>query len=958
MIKQRNRLALAISVGVMVLMSQAQAAKVGESREFTRADGVTVRQGAEWVSPPSIPSVLTVDMQRLPPAPEWKPGDPLIEIPRQFYGDINAPTPVPVNPVSGHDRLADLQRAFDRNRGESRSFTTPVQNFEGIRSTANPNDPTGDVGTRQFVMSINGSGGSQVAIYDKETGAQVGNNFSMSSLGSGGLCATAGAGDPIILFDELANRWVLTEFTGSGNLLCIYLSNTDDLSGAVTWTRYSFAFPAFPDYPKYGVWPDAYYVGANEGGTSGRRPFYAMDRVRMLAGEAATMQRLTVPNLAGFGFQMTQPADISGSNAPDPGTPGIFMRHRDDEAHNAGSNNATKDFLEMFQFTVDWTTPANSNIAGPISFDIAEFSSNLNGLSAFQAFPQPNGQRIDPLRETVMHRLVYRRFDTYEALVGNFVTDLFLGPGSIYPDDTGAVRWFELRRSLSNPDVLFRNGFEAGMQIEGNQAQWTLHQEGTFAPEDNPGVPADQADRWMAASNIDSAGNIGLAYNVVRQAPAISTGIRYTGRLNGDPLGVMTLGETVAVTGSGNTGTGTAAQRWGDYNDMGVDPVDGCTFWFVGNYANNTLNPTNSRANRVVAFKHDACGTPGFTLSAPVSTASVCAPTGTTVNAAPLTVSVGQISGFSGPVSLSFQNPPAGVTAGVTPSTVNPPGSTQVTLGANSAAAASNNIVLEASSPGATSRNVAFTLNVATAAPAAPAPSAPANGATAVSTAPTFSWAAVSGATGYVVEASTDPSFATLLFTQNVSGTSLLSPVTLPPGAQIHWRVRASNICGAGSNSTSFSFTTGNEFCRSPNIAIPDNNTIGVSDELVVSGTSGTVSNLDVVVDIDHTWVADLRLRLTRVSDGTLINLMTNPTNNPTGSCSGDNVRVTYDDQATIPAQSGCIANAVPTMEGLRIPQAALSAFNGQSLNGTWRLTVIDSVGEDTGTLLRWCLKP
>ncbi len=742
----------------LALLTTASAA-LAETREFTRADGVLVRQGAEWVSPPTLPSFRTVDMRQLPAVREWRPGDPLIEIPRRFYGDINAPTPVPTNPVAGHDLLADLQRAFDRAQPAPRNFTVPARSFDGIRSTASPNDPTGDVGTHQFVMSINGDGGSQVAVYDKVTGAQVGNNFTMASLGSGGACAQ-GSGDPIILFDELAGRWVLTEFTPDGlNALCVYISNTNNLAGQVTWSRYAFTFPGFPDYPKYGVWPDAYYVGANEGGTAGRRPFYAMDRVRMLAGQAATMQRLTVANLAGFGFQLTQPADISGSNVPAVGTPGIFMRHRDDEAHNAGANNPNSDFLEMFQFTVNWTTPASSSITGPISIPIAEYSSNLNGLTAFEAFPQANNQRLDPLREPVMHRLVYRRFATYEALVGNFVTDLFLGAGSAFPNDTGAVRWFELRRNVSSNDLVFRSGFEAVNEIDGGSGPWALHQQGTYAPEDSPGVPANQADRWMGAINIDSAGNIGLAYNVVRQSPAISTGIRYTGRLRDDPLGVMTQGETIAVAGQGNIGD----ERWGDYNDMGVDPVDGCTFWFLGNYANSTLNPANARANRVVAFRHASCGS----------------------------------------------SPP-------------------------------------------------------------------------------------------------------------------------PP----------------------------TEFCRTPNLAITDNNLTGVTDNLVVSGAAGTISNLDVVVDVDHSYVGDLRLRLTRVSDGATINLMSNPTNNPSGDCSGDNVRVTYDDQATVPAQTGCVSGATPTMSGLRIPQAALSAYNGQSLNGTWRLTAIDSAADDTGTLLRWCLRP
>jgi hypothetical protein len=941
----------------LVVTGLASQIALAASTESVRADGVTVRQGAEWVSPPSVPVSRRVDIRDLPAVPDWKPGDPIIEVPRQFYGDPNAPTPVPVNPVDGEDPLAARQRAWSAAR-EGRGgggFTTPTVNAEGIRTTASPNDPTGDVGTLQFVMAINASGGSAVGVFNKTTGAQIGPTFTMASLVTGGTCATSGAGDPIVLFDAFANRWVLTEFTGTGNLLCVYLSSSDDLSQPQTWTRYAFNFPAFPDYPKYGVWPQAYFVGANENGTGGRRPFYAMDRARMLAGQPATVQRLTIPNLAGFGFQMTQPAHVSGTTLPPAGTPGLFMRHRDDEAHNASSNNPNADFLELFEFNVDWTTPANSNIVGPITFQIAEFSSNLNGLTAFNAFPQPNGQRLDPLRETVMHRLVYRRFATHESLVGNFVTDLYLGPSSIYPDDTGAVRWFELRRGPEPlpPDVLLRDGFED----PAFGVTWRLHQEGTFAPEDTPGVPANQADRWMGGINIDESGNLALAYNIVRQSPAIPAGLRYTGRLEADPLGVMTEPETVIVNGNGVTGTGSAAERWGDYADMGVDPVDGCTFWFVGNYANQTLNPSNSRANRFVAVRHDACGEPSLTLRATPESVAVCANSTSTVNAPPIQLQVTHTGGLTDPAALSFAPLPTGVSASANPTTINAPGGTsQITLGANNTAPAGPNAVTVQAVAGTVNRTLGLTLNVVNAAPAAPTLTAPADGATAVPTSPTFTWNAVTGAVDYVIEASTSNTFGTLIFQQTVTGTSFTPASPLPPNTQIFWRVRARNACGEGVNSTVRSFTTAAEYCRTPNLAIPDGNLTGVSDNLVITGTSGNVANLDVRVNISHTWVGDLRLRLTRVSDNTTINLVTNPTNSPSGSCSGDNMDATFDDSASVPAQQGCVANVVPTFAGFRIPQQALSTFNGQTLNGTWRLTVIDSIAQDTGTLNSWCL--
>lgn len=750
------------------LVACAMALPVAIALPASAVANKVISQGAEWVSPPSEPSTKTVDMRNLPPAPGWKPGDPIKSIPRLMHETLG-PAPVPVNPVFGHDPLVDLQQAFVPR--STRVFTTPIINQNVLNSTAQPNDPTGDIGPNQFVAAINGPGGGQFAAYDKVTGAQVIAPTLMETLGSGGICAS-GLGDPIVLFDELANRWVLTEFTSGANGLCVYISDVANLSGAVTWTRYSFTLPAFPDYPKYGVWPNAYFVGANEGGTSGRRPFYAMDRQRMLAGQPATLQRLTIPNLAGFSFQMTQPADIAGSDAPAANAPGIFMRHRDDEAHNAGSNNPNEDYIELYEFAVDWTTPANSAITGPTTFAVPEFSSNLNGLTAFQAFRQPpagTGQRLDPLRETVMHRLVYRKLPTYEVLVGNFVTDLFLGAGSTFPDDTGAVRWFELRRTAP-----------------GN---WALHQTGTWAPSDTPGVPADQADRWMAASSVDSSGNIALAYNTVRDGgPAgIPAGLRYTGRLAGDPLGVMTAAESQIVAGTGSV----SGERWGDYNDMGIDPADGCTFWFIGNYSSG-----GARTNRAASFKFDACGAPTFTMTSPAASAGVCARTPTAANASPVTINLSGVNGFTGNVAMSFPNAfPTGLGGTFAPTSVTLPGSSVVQLTADNTAAPGTVEILARAVSGAVTRDLPLSLTIATAAPSVSSLTAPVDGASGITTTPTFTWSASTQAASYQLDVATDAAFANIVFTRSLSSTSLVSPVALTTSTQYFWRVTAFNAC-------------------------------------------------------------------------------------------------------------------------------------------------------------------
>ena len=130
-----------------------------------------------------------------------------------------------------------------------------------------------------------------------------------------------------------------------------------------TYYFYDFTTPTFPDYPKYAVWPDAYYVSSNETNPTA----YALNRTRMLSGLSATFQRFTAPSLSGFGFQSLIPADLDGATPPPAGAPGLFMRHRDTEVHGpAGYPN--QDILETYAFHVDWTTPANSTFTKTVRY--------------------------------------------------------------------------------------------------------------------------------------------------------------------------------------------------------------------------------------------------------------------------------------------------------------------------------------------------------------------------------------------------------------------------------------------------------------------------------------------------------------------------------------------------------------------------------------------------------------
>jgi hypothetical protein len=785
--RARNLLAIAVMSSLMLTASATLSAAPAPGKAPSGsqpADPLHTGSRSEFLGVVQ-PELLSVDVRNDPVGREWRPGDPIREIPRRHWDDpavLAAQQREPVNPPQA-DPLVALQQALDDvapQRGAG--FSTPLQNFEGAPGTTLPPDPTGDIGTTQYVQAVNASGGSRIRVYNKETGALEA-NFILATTLTGTSPCNNGLGDPIVLFDPIARRWVITEFSPSaGRALCFYVSANEDAANtaANNWFRYTFVMPAFPDYPKYGVWNDAYYTTANEGGTSGARPIYAFERAQMLQGLPARFVRVTVPNLSGFGFQLSTPAHFVGDQLPPASAPGIIMRHRDDEAHNAGSNNPANDFLELWQFSMDWAPTTPVGTLTPVhQIPVAEFNSRINGLTAFQAFAQPSGQRLDPLREPIMNVLMYRNFGTHESIVGNLTTNTLTDP-----QIRGAVRWFELRRSSGTAATA-----------------WALHDEGTFAPTDEGG----NIDRWMTGSGIDSAGNIAMAYSVVRQAgtPAgIFPGLRYTGRLASDPPGVMTTGENSIVVGERSQGN----ERWGDYHQMGIDPVDGCTFWFTGEY----MGPAGTTNNtRIASFRHDACGEPAFTLNSSLRQAAVCAAEPPVVLPS-VTLTLGQVSGFADPVALSF-NPalPAGIAGVIGTSPVTPPGSSALNLTLNAGVAAGLNTVTIEGSSGSLVRSVDIALNVATQTPGAAAPVAPANGANNVILQPTLSWDAGTQASSYTVEVATDMAFASIVFTGNVtSGTNVAVTSALASNTTHYWRVRPANVCGAGENSAVFSFRT------------------------------------------------------------------------------------------------------------------------------------------------------
>jgi chitodextrinase len=519
--------------------------------------------GKAWISQEVSPSKFQQDLRALKKPLAWQPGDAIKDMPRRrFKADYVTPD-APVNAVASKiDPLMVKQNAVSVSQA-SNSRAVELQ-FDGSGYTGvNPPDPSGDVGLNYYIQSINGNSGSIFTVYDKNTGSLVSGPTSMESLGSGN-CST-GAGDPIVLFDEMADRWLLSEFSSRGNNLCVYISQTSDpIAGG--WFAYAFAAPSFPDYPKYGVGVDAYYVGTNENDPA----VYALDRDAMLAGNAATMIRIAAPDINGFGFQMITPADHDGSIDMPDGTPGYFLRHRDDEVHNSNSNNPTEDYVELWELVADFNNVNNASFTKVADIAVAEFDSDLCGLTSFNCFPQAGtNTTLDPLREVVMFRAQYRNFTSHETIVGNFVTD-------VDGTDHGGVRWFELRR------------------VNGT---WSLFQEGTYAP--------DEKNRWMGSIAMDKDGNVALAYSWGSSNDF--PGIRYTGRLADSAAGTMSEAEFNLVNGTDRN----TSNRWGDYSHMAVDPVDECTFWYTNEYGNQN----GQWATSISKFKFDSCGSGGSNIS-------------------------------------------------------------------------------------------------------------------------------------------------------------------------------------------------------------------------------------------------------------------------------------------------------------------------------------------------------
>jgi hypothetical protein len=420
----------------------------------------------------------------------------------------------------------------------------------GFTPDAAPPDTNLSVGATQVVQWVNESFG----VFTKSTGALVAGPLAGNTLwsGFGDGCETNNDGDPVVKYDQLAGRWVFTQFSVATTpyLQCLAVSTTSDATG--TYNRYAFSFGTqFPDYPKLGVWPDAYYMTFNifNGSSFSGAKLCALDRSAMDSGAAATMQCFQLSS----SFGGVLPADLDGATAPPAGSPDFML--------NFGSNS-----LNEWRFHVDFATPVNTNLGGPLNIPVAAFSPACSGGTCI---PQPGTRnKLDSLADRLMYRLAYRNFGGHESLVATHSVMTGGRKSSVI-----GIRWYELRSPNATPGA-------------------SVFQQGTYTP--------DSTARWMGSIAMDKVGDIAVGYSA--SSSSVFPSIRYTGRVPSDAAGTLGAENSILTGGGSQTGN---LHRWGDYSAMAVDPGDDCTFFYTTEYlkASGTFN----WSTWIASFKFPGC---------------------------------------------------------------------------------------------------------------------------------------------------------------------------------------------------------------------------------------------------------------------------------------------------------------------------------------------------------------
>ena len=441
---------------------------------------------------------------------------------------------------------------------------TMGMNFDGLDEVDNnnvvgfgvvPPDTQGDVGREFYMQWINLVWG----LYNKSTGALVsgpnpGNSFWD---GFGGNCDTFNDGDPIVLYDHIANRWVVSQFAINSGTQCVAVSTTSDPLGS--YARYAFVVTpgGLNDYPKLGVWSDgttgstgqsAYtFTTRDFGGTSGFQGFGVMERDKMLAGMPAQFIKFEMPCTGADCVEGGLPPHLEGPEPP-PGTCPTFVSFFD-AAYDDGPS--AVDGVRNYELCVDWSNLGTSTLTENPFVAGASFDRFLGNGFSDCITPVMGGEALDCLAAFTMFRAQYRWHGTHASMMINTTVDA--------GGDRGGIHWAEMRST-------------------DGQTGWSINQEGTYAP-------AGTEERWMGSIAMNGAGQIALGYS--RTSASEFPSIYLTGQTAaGAGTGTLDVTETLAHAGTGAQVS--SANRWGDYSTMSVDPVDDNTFWYTQEYYQTT----------------------------------------------------------------------------------------------------------------------------------------------------------------------------------------------------------------------------------------------------------------------------------------------------------------------------------------------------------------------------------
>lgn len=507
--------------------------------------------------------------------------------------------------------------------------------FEGMNISSAcgnclPPDPNGAIGPNHYVQMVN----SSIAVYSR-AGATLMSPKPINGLWSvtpNSECFANNNGDPIVLYDQLADRWFVSQFVASAApnyAQCVAVSQTNDPTGAYFLYEFDEAPDVFNDYPHIGVWPDGYYMSTNQfpDATTGTvaAGAWVFERPKMILGQPARyvfFDETPLANCTPGGVECVYtpfgqlPATLDGKTPPPPGTPNYFLEVDDTNTPETPPAVGVHDELHVWKFHVDWNNPANSSFgvgstmpaarpgfagqyagnAGqpdfilPVADYLASACQIENGpddCSPEKVSPPQPAQYLDVLGDRLMFRFTYRNFGDHESFVVNHTADT---PADSSTTGRNGVRWYELRNLSTSPVV---------------------YQQGTFAPLQDPTNPLW---RWMGSAAMDNSGDIAIGYSA--SGPNYFPSLHYAGRLASDPINDLTQGEAVLFAGLGieaNTGIYPFRNRWGDYSAITVDPTDDCTFWYTNEYlapnAPTDILPVDWRT-RVASFRFPQCVSP------------------------------------------------------------------------------------------------------------------------------------------------------------------------------------------------------------------------------------------------------------------------------------------------------------------------------------------------------------